>query len=211
MSSPPAFTRTETAAAMEHGTSIAATIASTSQLQGMLSNIVDQEINSTRTRMTARMEVATNTMKARINQYFNQTYNNINKVLEEFYLMGLQDGDDLFSRLTEPFSDLENSLCSLLKQDPNALESFRMKYEIIELKKKLGICEPKKIAFEEENTCKTDGQNGSTKKKWLHTVNHKEFSDAFAAFVQKAYAEFDGDETKVDSKLGQQTVNEEGG
>lgn len=118
-----------------------------STLHDMLSNMVDQEIHIVRSRMAARMEAATNAMKARIDQRFDQAYNDMKGVLEEFYLMGLQGGDNLFNRLTEPFSNLENGLCSLLEQDPYALEYFRMKYEIIELKKQLGIREPSILPY----------------------------------------------------------------
>lgn len=113
-----------------------------SALRDMLNDMVDQEINNTRTRMATRMEAATIATKARVDRRFDQAYNDMKNVLEKYYLLGLQGGDNLFSRLTEPFTDLQNGLCSLLEQDPYALEYFRMKFEIVELKKRLGIREP---------------------------------------------------------------------
>lgn len=103
--------------------------------------MITQEINRISDSMDRRMEEATIQMKSYIDQRFDQAYNDIKTVLEEQYLKGLQGGENLFKRLPEPFADLENGLCSLLEQDPYALEYFRMKYEIIELKKKLGIRE----------------------------------------------------------------------
>lgn len=101
--------------------------------------MITQEINRISVSMDRRMEDATIQMKSYIDQRIDQAYNDIKAVLEEQYLKGLQGGENLFKRLSEPFADLENGLCSLLEQDPYALEYFRMKYEIIELKKKLGI------------------------------------------------------------------------
>ncbi|XP_055309268.1 uncharacterized protein LOC129573096 [Sitodiplosis mosellana] len=147
-SSPPTLARSENAAAVGYRVPVGAAAATgTNGLRNMLSSMVDQEINSTRSRMAARMEAATNAMKARIDRRFDQAYNDMKNVLEENYLLGLQGGDNLFNRLTEPFADLENGLCSLLEQDPYALEYFRMKYEIIELKKKLGIREPSILPY----------------------------------------------------------------
>lgn len=140
--------RSENGAAAERGASDSkATVMSGSALRDMLNSMVDQEINNTRIRLAARMEAAMNATKSRIDQRFDQAYNDMKNVLEEYYLLGLQGGDNLFSRLTQPFSDLQNGLCSLIEQDPYALEYFRMKFEIIELKKRLGIREPSILPY----------------------------------------------------------------
>lgn len=85
-------------------------------------------------------------------------------------------------------------------------------------KKEKPVIEPKrrrlteKIALEgieEEETNETNSLNVTTKKKWLHTVDHKEFADMFAAYVQKMHEENYGVD---DGKLRQEThaANEEG-
>lgn len=92
--------------------------------------------------MESKWRTAANEFQSDIDQCVDEASNDIQTKLEHYYTLGLQGGENLMSRLTEPFELLENGLCTLIERDPYALDYFRMKYEIIELKKKLGIREP---------------------------------------------------------------------
>lgn len=118
-----------------------ATNSGNSALYDMLNDLVDQQVNITRNRIEERFEESTKVLKAQIDQRFIQAYNDIGKILQDNYLLSLKGGENLFNRLHEPFRQLEGALCTLIEQDPFAHEYMRMKFEIIELKKMIGIRE----------------------------------------------------------------------
>lgn len=111
-------------------------------LRSMLSRAADENINDFRFKMASKMRTATDSLKAHVDRSTDQSANEMKDVLERFYSLGLQGGENLMNRLTEPFELLEGALCSLLERDQYALDYFRMKFEIVELKKKLGIRDP---------------------------------------------------------------------
>ncbi|XP_031619153.1 uncharacterized protein LOC116338185 isoform X2 [Contarinia nasturtii] len=108
----------------------------------MLGEIIDRNVDATRLRMSSSLEKAKNEIIAYTTEQADKTYNDIHKVLEHFYQLGLQGGFNLMSTLPERCDLLEKALIDLIKTDPLALEYFRMKYTIIDLKEKLGIREP---------------------------------------------------------------------
>lgn len=112
------------------------------RLKDIINRVVDQRTNNHRLNVATRMQTSLNEFKERIDQRTAETANDMQRNLERFYLLGLQGGDNLMNRLGEPFNLLENAMCSLLERDQYALDYFRMKFEIIELKNKLGIHEP---------------------------------------------------------------------
>lgn len=118
-------------------------ILSGQSLRNMVDRAIDQRMDCHRAMVASRMEASFNEFKDRIDQLTDETSENMKNVLERFYSLGLQGGENLMDRLGEPFKLMENALCSLLERDQYALDYFRMKFEIIELKKKLGIREPK--------------------------------------------------------------------
>lgn len=117
------------------------------ELRAMLTRTVDDKFNQFQHDMATKWEAATSEFQSDIDQCVDETSDNIHKHLEKFYLLGLQGGENLMSRLTEPFDLLENGLCTLLERDQYALDYFRMKFEIIDLRKKLGIREPSIIDY----------------------------------------------------------------
>lgn len=122
--------------------SAAARRISSNELRTMLTRAADTKFNQFQFDMASKWHAATNEFQSDIDRCVDETSNNIQQHLEHFYLLGLQGGENLMSRLTEPFDLLENGLCTLLERDQYAFDYFRMKFEIIDLKKKLGIREP---------------------------------------------------------------------
>lgn len=116
-------------------------------LRSMISKAADESINNFRFKMSLDMQNATERMTTQVDQTTNQTANDMKDVLEHFYLLGLQGGENLMNRLSEPIELLQGAMCTLLERDQYALDYFRMKYEIIELKKKLGIREPSILEY----------------------------------------------------------------
>lgn len=112
------------------------------ELRSMLTRTVDNQFNKFRSNMESKWKTAATEFQSDIDQCVDETTNGIQAKLEHYYTLGLQGGENLMSRLTEPFELLENGLCTLIERDQYALDYFRMKFEIIELKKKLGIREP---------------------------------------------------------------------
>lgn len=115
---------------------------SSNDLRSMLTRVADEKFDQFQCNMASKWQAATNEFQSNIDRCVDETSNDIQKHLERFYLLGLQGGENLMSRLTEPFDLLENGLCSLIERDQYALDYFRMKFEIIDLKKKLGKREP---------------------------------------------------------------------
>lgn len=112
------------------------------ELHSMLTRTCDDQFNKFRFDMESKWQTASNEFQSDIDQCVDETTNDIHKTLERYYLLGLQGGENLMSRLTEPFDLLENGLCTLIERDQYALNYFRMKFEIRDLKKKMGIREP---------------------------------------------------------------------
>lgn len=112
------------------------------ELRSMLTRTIDNQFNKLRLDTESKWQAATNEFQSDIDRCVDETTEDIHKKLEHYYLLGLQGGENLMSRLTEPFDLLENGLCTLIERDQYALDYFRMKFEIIDLKKKLGIREP---------------------------------------------------------------------
>lgn len=115
---------------------------SSNALRSMMTRAADDKFNKFRFDMASKWQSATNEFQSNVDRCVDETSNDIQKSLEHFYLLGLQGGENLMSRLTEPFDLLENGLCTLIERDQYALDYSRMKFEIIDLKKKLGIREP---------------------------------------------------------------------
>lgn len=108
----------------------------------MLNRVVNQKVHNFQIEMSNRIQTSIDTMKTHIDKCTDQTASDLKNMLEKFYLLGLKGGDNLMNRLVEPFELLEGALCTLLERDEYALDYFRLKFEIIELKKKLGIRDP---------------------------------------------------------------------
>lgn len=112
------------------------------ELRSMLTQAVDNQFTKFRFNMESKWQTASNEFQSDVDRCVDETTNDIHNTLERYYLLGLQGGENLMSRLTEPFDLLENGLVDLLERDQYASEYFRMKFEIRDLKKKLGIREP---------------------------------------------------------------------
>lgn len=115
---------------------------SSNDLRAMLTRTANDQFNKFQFDMETKWETATNEFQSNIDRCVDETSSDIHKHLEHYYLLGLQGGENLMSRLTEPFDLLENALSDLIERDQYALDYFRMKFQIEYFKKKLGIREP---------------------------------------------------------------------
>lgn len=108
----------------------------------MINRVTNERIGDFQITMSSKMQKASDALTTHIDKCTDQAANDIKNVQERFYLLGLQGGENLMNRLVEPFELLEGALCTMLERDQYALDYFRLKFEIVELKKKLGIRDP---------------------------------------------------------------------
>lgn len=111
-------------------------------LRSMINRVANEKIGDFQIAMSSKMQNANDALTTHIDKCSDQASNDMKNMLERFYLLGLQGGENLMNRMVEPFELLEGALCTMLERDQYALDYFRMKFEIIELKKKLGIRDP---------------------------------------------------------------------
>lgn len=115
---------------------------SSDDLRSMLTRAADERFNKLHFDMASKWEAATIEFESNIDCCVDEMTNDIHENLERFYLLGLQGGENLMSRLVEPFELLEDGLCTLLERDQYAMDYMRMKFQIRDLKRKLGMREP---------------------------------------------------------------------
>lgn len=107
----------------------------------MMGKMAERHMKDLRNSAESELQANTVSIKQEIDAKFDKSSSEMAKYLQNYYTLGLQGGENLMARLEEPFERIGGGLVALLEKDPYAFEYVRMKYEIIDLKKKLGIRE----------------------------------------------------------------------
>lgn len=108
----------------------------------LLGKVIDRSMDATRLRMSLALQETKKEMLSQTKELFEQAYKDVHEILEHYYKLGLQGGENLSNHLMKRMDDVEKLLFQLIQNDPFASEYFQLKFKVQALKEKLGIRTP---------------------------------------------------------------------